>query len=322
MVLSIIIVNWNVRELARKCVQSVRREMLLPEEEYELIVVDNASADGSVAMFRAEFPEVTLIESDVNLGFGAGCNRAYRVARGDFVLLLNPDTEVVDHAVDGILGILRARPRAGIVAPRLVNEDRSFQRAAGGALPTLANVAWNYLFLKDLLPRRLAPPALFLEGDPQGLLALGWVSGASMLLRREAIGERIFDESFFMFGEDMDVCERLHRAGWEVLYSSAHSIVHHHGRSFDQQGSLEIRANAHDGPRRVFAKHHGALAVLAYDAILFTGFLARWPLYGALSLLRPGRGYAARAGFSLSYVRAMLHRRAGTGARPATPPRS
>jgi N-acetylglucosaminyl-diphospho-decaprenol L-rhamnosyltransferase len=320
--LSIIIVNWNVRDLARKCVLSLRREMLLPAGDYELIVVDNASADGSAAMFRSEFPEITLIESPVNLGFGAGCNRAYRVARGEFVLLLNPDTEVVDHALDGILGILRSRPDAAIVAPRLVNGDRSFQRAAGGALPTLANVAWNYLFLKDILPAALAPPPLFLEGDPQGLLSLGWVSGASMLLRREAVGEEIFDESFFMFGEDMDVCDRVRRKGWEVLYASAHSIVHHHGKSFDQQHSLEIRVNAHDGPRRVFAKRRGAFSIFLYDAILFAGFLIRWPLYGALSLLRPDRGYGARSDFSRSYLRAMLHRRPGSGPDPATPRRS
>lgn len=308
-VLSIIVVNWNVRDLARKCVLSVRREMLLPVDEYELIVLDNASGDGSAGMFRAEFPEITLIESPVNLGFGAGCNRAYRVARGRFVLLLNPDTEVIDHAVDRMLGIMRSRPRAAILGPRLVNEDRSFQPASGGAFPTLRNVAWNYLFLKDILPRALAPPTLFLEGDPQGLSRIDWVSGASMLLRREAIGEQIFDESFFMFGEDMEVCRRVARSGWEVLYTSAHSIVHHHGKSFDQQESLVIRAAAHDGPRRAFKMDHGPISVFLYDSILLVGFLARWPLFWVLSLIRPGRGYEARSRFSRIYVRAMLHDR-------------
>ncbi len=306
-VLSIIIVNWNVRDLARKCLLSVRREMLLPVEEYELIVVDNASGDGSAEMFRAEFPDITLIESPTNLGFGAGCNKAYKLARGAFVLLLNPDTEVIDHAVDGLLEIMRSRAAAGIVAPRLVHEDLSFQPASGGALPTLRNVAWNYLFLKDILPGFIAPPALFLEGDPQGLLSIDWVSGASMLLRREAIGEQIFDESFFMFGEDMEVCDRVRRDGWEVLYSSRHSIIHHHGRSFDQQESLEVRATAHSGPRRVFERGRGPISVLLYDAILMTGYLIRWALYRALALVRPGRGYEDRSKFSKAYVQAMLH---------------
>ena len=313
-VLSIIIVNWNVRELIRACLLSVRREMLLAADQYELIVLDNASHDGSVAMLRAEFADIRLIESTVNLGFGAGCNRAFKQARGSFILLLNPDTEVVDHAIDGLLDLMRSRTRLGIVGPRLVLGDGSFQRDSGGALPTLANVAWNYLFLKQVLPARWAPPALFLEGDPQGLRPVGWVSGASMLLRREAVGVQIFDEAFFMFGEDMDVCDRVRRAGWEVLYDSTHSILHHHGSSFDQQPSVAIQATAHLGPRRVFAKNRGRASLFAYDAILMTGYAIRWPLYGLLGWLRPGRGYAARSQFSRKYIQAMLQNR--SGARP------
>ena len=306
-VLSIIIVNWKVRDLVRQCVLSIRRELQLPVDQYEIIVVDNASGDGSAEMIRTEFPEITLIASPVNLGFGAGCNKAYKLTTGDFVLLLNPDTEVMDHALDGLLGIMRTRSRAGIVAPRLVNEDLSFQPASGGALPTLVNVAWNYLFLKNVLPRALAPRTLFLDGDPQGLLSVEWVSGASMLLRREAIGEQIFDESFFMFGEDMDVCDRVRRDGWEVLYSSQHSIVHHHGKSFDQQQSRDILATAHGGPRRAFKKGRGPVSVFLYDAMLMSGYLVRWPLFWILSLLQPGRGYEARSRFSKNYVRAIVH---------------
>jgi GT2 family glycosyltransferase len=306
-ILSVIVVNWNVRDLARKCLLSLKREMLLPVGAYEVIVVDNASADGSVEMFREEFPEITLIDSPVNLGFGAGCNRGYQVAKGEFVLLLNPDTEVIDHAVDGLLDIMRSRASAGILAPRLVNDDGSPQTAPGGAFPTLRNVAWTYLFLKNILPASLAPPALFLEGDPQGILSIDWVSGASMLLRREAIGEQIFDESFFMFGEDMDVCDRVRRRGWEVLYASRHSIVHHQGRSFAKQESLEIRATAHRGPRRIFKKDHGPVSVFLYDSILLTGHLIRWPMYWILSLVRPGRGFAERSRYCKTYLRAMLH---------------
>ena len=309
MVLSIIIVNWNVRDLLRKCLASIGTQMLLGSDEYETIVIDNASTDGSVEMLRGEFPGIAVIESKVNLGFGAGCNKALHLAKGEFVLLLNPDTELIDHAVDGMLEIMRERRRAAIVAARLVNAELTFQSASGGALPTLANVAWNYLFLRYFLPRSLAPSPLFLDGDSRELMRIEWVSGAAMLLRREAIGERIFDESFFMFGEDLDLCDRMGRAGWEVLYSGRHSVLHHQGKSFEQQGSLELRASAHDGPRSVFKRDRGALSVLAYDAILFAGFLVRWPLYGFLSRVRPGRGYAARCEFSRKYVRAMLHRR-------------
>ena len=316
-ILSIIIVNWNVRDLARKCLLSIRKEMLLPADQYELIVVDNASSDGSADMFRAEFPDVSLIASSVNLGFGAGCNKAYAISRGQFILLLNPDTEVIEHAIDSLLGMMLARSRAAIIAPRLVNVDGSFQSAAGGALPTLLNVAWHYLFLRNTLPARIAPSALFLEGDPREELSIGWVSGASMLLRRAAIGEQIFDESFFMFGEDMDVCSRIRADGWEVVYAGGLSIIHHQGRSFDQQRSLVIRVNAHKGPRRVFAKGRGPISVFLYDTIMFVAFLVRWPAYRILSFLQPEGGYDARAQYSKSYLLAMLHDRAvGNNAAP------
>jgi N-acetylglucosaminyl-diphospho-decaprenol L-rhamnosyltransferase len=146
--LSVVIVNWNVRDLLRRCLVSVREQMRLPRDRYEIIVVDNASADGSVEMLRSEFPDVTLIASATNLGFGAGCNLGYARASGARILLLNPDTEVVDHAIDGLMEVMRDHPRAAVVAPRLLNTDRSFQRASGGALPTLLNVAWKYLFLR------------------------------------------------------------------------------------------------------------------------------------------------------------------------------
>ena len=306
MVLSIIIVSWNVRDLLRKCLASIGREMRLPPERYEVIVVDNASSDGSAEVVRNEFPSVKLIASPTNLGFGAGCNLGYKAAAGEFVLLFNPDAEVIDHAVDGMLEVMRTHPGAGIIAPRLVNEDRSFQSAAGGAFFTLGNVAWHFLFLKDVLPSAVGPSTLFLEGDPRGLVSIDWVSGAAMMLRRAAVGEQIFDEDFFMFGEDMDLCGRLRDRGWEVLYSGKHSVVHHHGRSFDKAQSVDVLASAYGGPRRAFRKRHGALQAFIYDAIMLAGYSARWPLFWMLSVFRPGRGYEARSRFSRNYLRAIL----------------
>ena len=115
----------------------------------------------------------------------------------------------------------------------------------------------------------------------------------------------------------MDVCDRVRRAGWDVLYAGALSIIHHQGRSFEQQDSVEIRAAVHGGPRRLFKKHHGPFSVFLYDAIMFSGYLIRWPAFWALSLLRPGRGYEGRSRFSRSYVRSMLRSAEGAaGSRP------
>jgi len=304
--LSIVVVNWNVRELLRDCLRSVIREMRLPTEAYELIVVDNASADGSVEMLRSEFSDVILIASPDNLGFARGCQVGYEAARGEFVLLLNPDTVILDSAIDAMLAEMGRDLRLGIVGSRLLNSDGSFQRATGGAFPTLANLAWNYLFLGHLLPSRWAPPALFLDGDPRGLQPIDWVSGASLLFRRSAVGPTIFDPAFFMFGEDMALCDRVSREGWKVRLSADTAILHHHGKSFAQQSDAAVIATAHKGPRGFFRRSRGAGAALAYDAILFAGFLIRWPLFAIAARLKPGRGHDEMARFSRRYVATML----------------
>jgi N-acetylglucosaminyl-diphospho-decaprenol L-rhamnosyltransferase len=304
--LSIVVVNWNVRDLLRDCLRSVVREMRLPPDAYELIVVDNASADGSVEMLRAEFPDVVLIASPDNLGFAPGCQVGYEQARGEFVLLLNPDTVILDSAIDAMLGQMGRDVRLGIVGSRLLNSDGSFQRATGGAFPTLRNLAWNYLFLARLLPAHWAPPALFLDGDPRGMRPIDWVSGASLMFRRAAVGETIFDPAFFMFGEDMALCDRIARAGWKVRLSADTAIVHHHGKSFAQQSDVAVLATVHKGPRGFFRRSRGPLAGFAYDAILFAGYLVRWPLFALAARLKPGRGHDEMARFSRRYVATML----------------
>lgn len=304
--LSVIVVNWNVCELLRECLLSIRRETRLAPERYEIIVVDNASQDGSVDMLRADFPDITLIASDQNLGFAEGCRRGYEGCRGRCVLLLNPDTIVLNGAIDLMMAEMGQHADAGIIGSRLVNSDSSFQRACGGALPSLRNVAWNYLFLNRVLPTRLSPAPLFLEHDPQGLFEIGWVSGAAMLCRRAAIGDRLFDPAYFMFGEDMDLCDRVSRSGWRVLYSAHHTIIHHHRRSLERQPSMEVLATLHKGPRTFFCKTHSRSAAFAYDLIILVGFLVRWPVFRLLACLKPGHGYDRSANTSRQYIGIML----------------
>ena len=155
--LSIIVVNWNVFDLLRSCLQSITDNVGLEPEQFEVIVVDNHSADDSVEMVRSEFPQFQLIANEENRGFARANNQAYLECRGDFTLLLNPDTEIREGAIPRMLEIMRETPTAGILGARLSNTDGSFQRSSGGALPTLWNVAWHYLFLNQILPRRWAP---------------------------------------------------------------------------------------------------------------------------------------------------------------------
>lgn len=305
--LSVIIVNWNVRELLRNCLLSLQENIGLPTDCYEVIVVDNASGDGSTGMLRREFSGVILIENDVNPGYGRGCEHGYALARGDYVWLLNPDTVVPRGAVTMLLAMMDSEPKLGILGPRLVNGDGSFQRVAAGAFPTLRNAAWNYFFLNRLLPRSWAPAPMFLEDDLAGTFDIDWVSGAAMMLRRAALGAYVLDDPFFAHADDMDVCDRVRQKGWDVKYTSDCFVVHFHGRSLEQQTDLAILLNAHKGgPRRFFYKHHGAPARLAYDSMVASGHFIRWLLYGTLSAVKPSSRYSGMSAFSRQYLVTML----------------
>jgi GT2 family glycosyltransferase len=284
--------------------------MLMDPACFEVIVVDNDSRDGSVEMMKSDFPWVRVEASPVNLGFAAGSQLGYELSSGEFVLLLNPDTVVVDHAIDTLVERLAATPDAAIIGSRLLNSDGSFQRASGGAFPSLANVAWNYLFLNRVLPARWGPEEMFIKGDPQGIRDIDWVSGASLLFRRAAVGERIFDPAFFMFGEDMDVCDRMKRQGWRVLYSTEQSIIHHHGSSFAKQAEQQVLATVYKGPRTFFARTHGPFALAVYDLLLVVGYGTRWLGALLLQLCTRRQNYADQARFSGDFVRTMLRARA------------
>lgn len=304
--LAIVIVNWNVRDLLRDCLAAVRDSDGIAPGTVETIVIDNDSADASAAMVAAEFPWARLIESGANLGFADGCQMGYAATSAPLVMLLNPDTVVDADAIASMLRQMEDDPAIGILGSRLRNSDGSFQRASGGAFPTLANLAWNYLFLGQVLPRRWAPRAVYMDDDPPGVRPIDWVSGASLTFRRDAVGARIFHPEFFMFGEDMELCHRVRQAGWAVLYSAAQTITHHHGQSFARQHSLEVLATVYKGPRFFFRQGRGPIARTAYDAILFTGYASRWLIFSLLALLRPGRGHDAMARFSRRYLGAMV----------------
>jgi N-acetylglucosaminyl-diphospho-decaprenol L-rhamnosyltransferase len=298
--LSVIIVNWNVRELLRACLHSVLRELDGRAGDAEIIVVDNASSDGSAEMVAREFPGARLIANAGNVGFGAANNQGFAVSRGRFVLLLNPDTIVLQGAFDRLLDALEAVPEVAALGCRLLNADGTLQKWTAGAFPTLANVACHYLFLNWLLPGVLRS-SLYLDRDLAEDTDVDWVSGACMLLRRERLGERIFDEAYFMYGEDMDLCQRLRGAGWRVRYTPRASIIHYQGASMrQQQGDLLL--SSLKGPRQFFGRSRPRHQVLAFDALTVCGFFLRWVAYGAAATLRPHGPYRTWRDSSRSYL--------------------
>ena len=247
MVLSVVIVSANTRKLLEACVASVQRST--EHCAAEVIVVDNASTDGSVQALRHRFPDVRLIENVENRGFAAANNQALMSCQGHFALLLNSDTIVSSEAIDEMLKFLEARPAAGVVGCRLVGEDGRTQPSASG-LPGLRMQVASFLGLRRLIPAR-ASVAVARAPLIRGLLdalsggyftpaattstpqRVEFLSGACMMMRREtweSIG--LLDESIFLYLEDADWCRRARDAGWELFYIPSVRIVHFGGRSF------------------------------------------------------------------------------------------
>lgn len=233
--ISIVIVTYNVSDLLRACLQTV----LMSEGDfaYEVIVVDNRSRDDSVAMVRQEFPEVRVIVSPVNGGYAYGNNLGLARAAGRYLLLLNPDTELPPRALAEMLAYMDLRPWAGAAGPKLVRSDGSLDLACRRSFPTPEVSLYRMLGLSKLFPRSRRFGRYNLTYlDPDQPAEVDSVVGAFMLMRRKALDMvGMLDESFFMYGEDLDLAYRLKQAGWRILYNPAVVVLHRKGESSKQR---------------------------------------------------------------------------------------
>jgi GT2 family glycosyltransferase len=228
---SVIIVSWNVRELLRQCIASIRSTQ--NRASVEILVIDNASSDGSVEMIRSHYSDVTVIASDSNLGFGPANNIGWRQAHGRYVLFLNPDVVVRERALTRMISFLDHNPEFAMVGPRLVNPDGTVQRACARTSPTVTLALFGALYLHRLpyvgrrLNDRLVSP--YELNDSQEVEV---VSGAAMLARKEAI-ENLhgFDETFLHTAEDTDLCLRLRTTGARIFYLADAEVLHFGGQS-------------------------------------------------------------------------------------------
>jgi len=231
--LSIVIVNWNTRELLRDCLTSIQRS--LGSVRAEVLIVDNGSRDGSVEMVARNFPAVRVLVNKRNDGFAAANNRGLSLASGRYLLLLNSDTIVLPGTLEEMLRYMNAHPGVGALGPRLLNEDgslqvsvRDFPRLDHDAAmmlevkhwPAIGNLARRYM------QRAYAP-------EPERVREVDWVIGACLLLRREALEQAgVLDNGYFFFFEEVDLCYRLRQYNWSIVYLGAVAIVHLGGQSW------------------------------------------------------------------------------------------
>jgi N-acetylglucosaminyl-diphospho-decaprenol L-rhamnosyltransferase len=260
--LSIVILSWNVRDLLRQCLESVARNRPLsadhPPLATEIIVVDNASGDGSMEMVRAEFPDVRLIANQANRGYTGGNNDGIAAATGRYVMILNPDTRVLDGALTAMVAYADAHSDVGVVGPQLLNPDGSVQ-SSRRRFPTLMTGLFESTWLQPLAPRNVLRRYYVLDQPDDAIQEVDWLFGACFLVRREVIQQvGALDEDFFMYSEEMDWCRRIRQAGWKVVYLPQAQVIHYGGKSSDQ-----VAAQRHiyfqTSKVRYFRKHHGAL---------------------------------------------------------------
>ena len=270
---SVIVVSYNTRDILRRCLARLIEE--LATVDGEAIVVDNASADGSADMVASEFPQVRLLRSAANLGFAAGNNRGFALARGRYVVLLNPDAFLGEGSLARALAHMERSPRVGIAGGRLQDPAGRLQ-PSGRLFPSLLNEALVTSGLAARYPRsRLFGRFDRTWADPGRAARVDWVPGAFTIIRGRALGEAGgFDERFFLYYEEVDLCRRMAQAGYEVWYWPDIVITHIGGASsktvktheFSSAGS-QLTLWRLRSALLYYRKHHGTLAAWGLAAV-------------------------------------------------------
>jgi len=290
--LGIVIVSWNVREYLRACLLSVQQHPATRHGQ-RVVVVDNASTDGTHDMLRHDFPQVQVLVNSTNRGFSGGNNDGLRhleqtafaaepqPADPRFVLLLNPDAQVTSGALDELLAYAQAHPAVGVVGPQLRYPDGAVQ-SSRRRFPTLLTAIFESTWLQPIAPRAVLDHYYMRNYRDDETCEVDWVVGAAMLVRWEAYLQvgGLDERTFFMYSEELDWCKRIKNAGWKVAYHPRAVIVHHEGRSSEQVVARRM-IHFNTSKARYFAKHHGRAQAAALRLALLGMFAWQWGLEGA-----------------------------------------
>lgn len=319
---TVVIPSWNTREDLRSCLESLRAHTV--SASLDVVVVDNASTDGTREMLASSFPDVRLIGNSTNVGFARACNQGMAAASGEFVLVLNSDTYVCDDVIGRAVAALAARPDVGMLGCELRFPDGRRQHTANRAL-SIRQSLFERLWLYKLLPaerRGLALLGGYWNGSEE--IEVDWLAGAFLLVRT-SVFERWggFDERFFMYGEDSEWCMRLRRRGVRILYAPETGVVYHTGCvSADLVWTDRQRlARCYCGGVESYAMIHGPGLALLYRLAETFGASVRTLAYRAASVVAPRSVYFREqaeffAWLARLYVSMPLHPLSGLG-RPA-----
>jgi len=284
--LTVVIVNWNTVDLLDECLQSVADHA--PRGlETEVVLVDNASRDGSVEYLASEWPSVRVIANDENVGFCRANNQAIRATDSPLILLINTDARLTPGCADAMLGHLERDERAAVVGPRLVYGDGSFQRWTAGQSFSLRSCGSFLLGIDRMSARHPSLAGMYLAHDTDEPFRPGWVSSAVMLLRRQALDEiGLLDESIFVYMDDVDLCQRATDAGWHVWYAADATAVHFMGASTLRETG-QASPEAMRALNRWYERQHGPRAARAVRLLETVGFGARAGVCALRGLVHP-----------------------------------
>lgn len=272
-ILSVLIVNFNGKDFLGSCIDSIRKHVTVP---YEIIVVDNASHDGSVGYLKQNYPAVRVVVSPVNSGFTGGNNLAAKNARGRYFLLLNNDT-IICSTVDPLIDLMESNTEVGVLGCRLFYCDGRQQESVG-YLPSVLSLVLSWTPLAQLFPRsamfrRTVHADSALYGQPYS--EVEWVSGAFLLTRANLWHQlRGLDEHYFMYMEDTDYCHRVGDEGYKVVYSTASKVIHFEGAGRSWIGERAV-LNSTNSYVVYIRKFHGTIAVILLRMLLSQVFVAR-----------------------------------------------
>jgi GT2 family glycosyltransferase len=270
---SVVIVGWNAKHYLELCLQSLAAA---PRRSMEIIVVDNASSDGSAEMIASRFPHVKLIRSNENLGFSKGNNVAIRQCQGRYIALVNPDVIVFPGCLDALADFLDEHPKVGNVGPRILNPDLSLQSSCR-RFPTLWNNFCSATGLATVFKN-----SKFLAGEHMfyfphdRTLAVDILVGCFSMIRREAFDEvGLLDEDLFMYGDDVDWCRRCWKAGWQVVFYPGAEAIHDRGKTTAPY-PVRFAVAQQRSVLYYWRKHHGWLGEMAIRSIICFHHIVRY----------------------------------------------
>jgi len=291
MEISIIIVSWNTKEYLERCLASIYSSE--NNVEFEIIVVDNNSTDDSAAMVKTEFPDVKVVVNSENYGFAKANNIGFNESSGDYLLFLNSDCEVKEKSISKMLDNLREHEEVGMIGPALQYPDGRFQFSTG-RFPSFFTEVYDNLLLSKIPLLSVIFRDKYDKKKYNEAREIDWLSGACLLVRREAFAEAgKFDDRFFMYMEDIDLAKKLKNSGWKIIYFPKTLIVHHQGKS-SENNLKKIISIKNRSQHLYYRKHHKLpmIKIIEFSALL--GMLIRLLFTGLLFVFSLGRCFRVK----------------------------